>query len=34
MVQALVAVPVIDCWLMTMQFRSERCEIISVIAFW
>lgn len=29
-----MAVPVIDSCLMTVQFRSERCLIISVIAFW
>lgn len=34
MVEALMAVPVIECCLMTVQFRSERCLIFSVIAFW
>lgn len=29
-----MAVPVIDCCLMTVQFRSERCLIIFVLAFW
>lgn len=33
-VQALLVVPVIDYCLMTMQFRSERCLIISLIVFW
>lgn len=29
-----MVVPVIDSCLMTVQCRSERCLIISVIAFW
>ena len=29
-----MVVPVTDCCLMTVWFRSERCLIISGLAFW